>query len=123
MASSSASPKTCKICKKDDKGTCLVTDRGLASITKACNKKQCSDLLNLFTANLSSNNPSYVHNSCRRKLTDLRSLKRSDHASTPYKIPKRLRSKSNESQFSWTTCCFFCRRDVGHVRNTKKFLK
>ena len=53
----------------------------------------------------------------------MRSLKRSDHASTPYEIPKRLRSKSHESQFSWTTCCFFCGRDVGYVRNIKEISK
>ena len=46
----------------------------------------------------------YVHNSCRRRLTDKRSRKSSE--SVPI---KRLRS--NCEIFDWKTCCFFCKKN------------
>ena len=94
----------CVICCKDTvEALTKLSERGAETLLDFCSKRSATCLYEYL---LSQPSCVYVHNSCRKRFTDPRTVHRcvADDEFSP--ASKRLRSTTDT--FSWKEMCFFC---------------
>ena len=103
-----SSSEACFVCTDDSISDEVqkVGAKGFNTFLDICLQKKNPLYKKLFRFR-EAGSPVYVHRCCRKKLTDKRVKRCNDENSSVLETPKKLRSCSTETLFSWKSCCFF----------------
>jgi hypothetical protein len=108
---------SCLICSMDsDEPITKVTPKGVKNLLQ-CAKVRSDSRLELYLLT----NPSEVavHNSCRKRFTDLHGKRNGDSGDCDVECGKKLRSNPDIS-FMWKTMCFLCSDKINDREQTRK---
>ena len=117
MASSTS--QFCVICKIDKTGVKVQRLRdGFDNMKRMSLRKGEISLHDELVNMRESNTPIYVHENCRKLLTDKRP--RNDSAGGSNSMSKRTRSQSEDNLFDWKKNCFLCSKKIDFKHTGRK---
>ena len=109
----------CVICKIDKTGVKVQRLRdGFDNMKRMSLRKGEISLHDELVNMRESNTPIYVHENCRKLLTDKRP--RNDSAGGSNSMSKRTRSQSEDNLFDWKKNCFLCSKKINFKHTGRK---
>jgi hypothetical protein len=98
----------CVICCGDDTDDLTLVKNGLKSLKNASAERSCNNLSNYLS--YAPDCSVRVHEKCRKRFTDLRSVAAKRPGEFLFAPARKLRSDCDA--FDWKTMCFFCTQPV-----------
>jgi len=102
------STKRCIICNQDSDESPTTVTRGIKTPLESAVSRKDMGLQDYLQSSPCQIN---VHNSCRKRFTDLRGKRTNENGVDNLECRKKLRS-SVEATFSWKTMCFLCSKKI-----------